>query len=422
MQVFKFGGASVKDADAVRNVGNILKMHDGQSILVVISAMGKTTNNLEELATSYVAQDGRTKEIFNDVKKFHDRITNELIGNSMDHFYEVDNLFVELECLLDTPPSEGEYDFYYDQIVAFGELISTRITSHYLNTVGISARWLDSRNFIMTSDDHRRGKVDWEITTDLISKRVKLLASRQIVVTQGFIGRSKNLGTVTLGREGSDYSAAIFAYGLDAESVTIWKDVDGVMNGDPKKIQDTTLLKKISFKEAIELAYYGATVIHPKTIQPLRRKGIPLFVRSFVDTNKEGTEVQAFNGSNVIEVPCYIFKANQVLMSLRTRDFSFIVEDNLSSIFSIFARHNIQISLMQNSAISFRVCATVEDRILKNVVAELEEIFDLKIQKNLELKTIFNFDLEKSANDYASGKKILMEQRTERVLQLVLED
>lgn len=422
MLVFKFGGASVKDAAAVRNVGNILKEYSGQAILVVISAMGKTTNQLELLAASYVSQDRESGRIFSEIKSFHNRITDELIGGSLEHFYEVDNLFVELECLLDTPPTEGEFDFYYDQIVSFGELISSRIVSHYLNTAGLSTRWLDARNFIMTSDDHRRGRVDWEITTELISKRIKSLVTKQLVVTQGFIGRSKNLGTVTLGREGSDYSAAIFAYGLDADSVTIWKDVEGVMNADPKRVSDTVLLKKISFKEAIELAYYGASVIHPKTIQPLRRKSIPLHVRSFVDINNEGTEVHAFNGANVIEVPCYIFKENQTLISLGTRDFSFIVEDNLSKIFSVLASHHVQISLMQNSAISFRICATLEDRTLEKVVDELSQTFEVKVSKDLTLQTIFNFDPGQQPQSYANGKKILLEQRTERVLQLVMED
>lgn len=420
MLVFKFGGASVKDAEAVRNVGNILRTYSDRSVLVVISAMGKTTNNMERLVDSYFNQDGKSHDIFEEVKSFHENITNELIGETDDQFYEVDNLFVELECMLDTPPEVANYDFYYDQIVSFGELISTRIVSHYLNTRGISTRWLDARNFIMTSDDHRRGRVDWDLTTDLINKRVRSLVSRQIVVTQGFIGRSKNLGTVTLGREGSDYSAAIFAYGLDAESVTIWKDVEGVMNADPKKIKDTTLLKTISFKEAIELAYYGASVIHPKTIQPLRRKGIPLQVRSFVDTDASGTEVNEFEGGKVIKVPCYIFKENQTVISLGSRDFSFIVEDHLSKIFGILAEHKVQISLMQNSAISFKVCATVEDRVLERLKEAFEEEFEVRVYKDLTLKTIFNFDANLKASDYAEGRNVRMEQRTDRVLQLVL--
>ena len=283
MRVFKFGGASVKNSGAVRNVAKVLKMHSGEPTLVVISAMGKTTNMLESLVAAFCSSSKKTKSIFNEIKSFHQDIINELIEEEHD-YYEVDNLFIELECIIDQPAEQDiSYDKFYDRIVPFGELISTKIVSIYLSKIDYPCRWVDARNFVITNNKHRSAKVKWNVSNPLIANNLKPLLERQSIITQGFIGKNELLETTTLGREGSDYSAAIFAFALDADSVTIWKDVDGVMNADPKRFDKTSLLRQLSYNEAIELAYYGASVIHPKTIQPLKSKGIPLYVKSFLN-------------------------------------------------------------------------------------------------------------------------------------------
>lgn len=289
MRVFKFGGASVKDSEAVKNVASVLQDYGQGPLLVVISAMGKITNKLEELVDAYYFSKDSKKKIFAEIKSFHQQITDSLIKDEND-YYEVDNLLIELECIIEKRRDESStYDMEYDKIVPFGELISTKIVSTYLNKFGVKNRWIDARNFVITSSKHRSSSVLWEESVPLIQNSLKPLAERQPIITQGFIGRDINHKNTTLGREGSDYSAAIFAFGLDAESVTIWKDVEGIMNADPKQFAEAQLIPKVSYNEAIELAYYGASVIHPKTIQPLKNKAIPLFVKSFVDPSLPGT-------------------------------------------------------------------------------------------------------------------------------------
>jgi len=420
IKVFKFGGASVKDAQAVANVANILRKHNTDEVLVVISAMGKTTNLLEELTLAYINNLPERFEIMNKVKAFHHAITKELIGESAVQFYEVDNLLIELECMIETQPDYKEYDKIYDQIVPFGELISTRIISHYLNLQGLTSRWVDARNFIITNQDYRRAMVKWEATADLIETKLKPLVKRQIVITQGFIGKNEQHLSTTLGREGSDYSASIFAFGLNAESVTIWKDVPGVMNADPKRIDDATMLPNISFLEAIELAYYGATVIHPKTIQPIKSKNIPLFVKSFINPEANGTTISN-EADEVITKPCYIFKDNQVLISLISKDLSFIIEDNLSNIFSLLSAHKTQVNLMQNSAISFSFCANYEERNFDKLIQDFERDYTIEIIKELQLITIFNYKSEQNAlNKVLNGRDVILEQLSSKVIQLVV--
>lgn len=420
MLVFKFGGASVKDADAVQNVSRILERYKNDSVLVVISAMGKTTNLMERLVESYMS-DIDTTPVLDELKQFHRDIINNLMGDKASSFYEVENLFIELECTLDTDLRKNGYDFVYDQIVPYGELISTRIVSQYLNQNGSTSRWLDARNFVVTSSDHRRGRIDWDTTQNLISKRAKKLIEKQLTITQGFIGRTSENTTSTLGREGSDYTAAIFAYCLDADSVTIWKDVPGVMNADPKRLNETKLLPDISFKEAIELAYYGASVIHPKTIQPLMRKAIPLYVRSFVDESAPGTTVQDHGLNEVIKVPCYIFKDDQIMISLASKDFAFIVEDNLSHIFSALATAGIQINLMQNTAISFAICANNDPRRIAEFKSIIGDDYHMEVTEKLQLLTVFNPIENNGLSDITSGKNKLLEHRTKNALQLILQ-
>jgi aspartate kinase len=420
MLVFKFGGASVKEAEAVRNVASIIDGFKGQKLFVIVSAMGKTTNKLEELLHAYLNNEP-TSPILDEVKSFHHSITDELIDDKNSYFYEVENLLIELECVLDTPPRDDEYDYYYDKIVSYGELLSTRIISHYLNTVGQTCRWMDARNFIITSNEHRKGRVDWNSTSDLIKRRVKPILEKQIVVSQGFIGRSQSNQTVTLGREGSDYSAAIFAYGLDAESVTIWKDVQGFMNADPKRVAATKLIPEMKFKEAIELAYYGASVVHPKTIQPLRRKSIPLYIRSFHDIDAPSTIVSDFEEKSKIETACYIYKENQAHISLSTKDFSFVVEDNLSNIFAILAKYNCQVNMMQNSAISFRFCTNYNAYNFDSMIEELKQQYHVQFDLNMQLLTIYNQQSDELSHELLNGQNVVMEQHSEKVVQYVLE-
>lgn len=421
IKVFKFGGASVKDASAVANVGDILSRYSGEELLVVISAMGKTTNLLEKLVDAYVREDKSRFEIFEEVSQFHHNITNELIGDTKSPYYEVDNLLIELSCLIETSPDNKDYDMIYDQIVSFGELISTRIISHYLNTRGIINRWVDARNFIMTSSDFRRARIQWAVTEEIIQTKLQPLVKKQLVITQGFIGKSESHLTTTLGREGSDYSASIFAYGLNADSVTIWKDVPGVMNADPKRIGDAVILPEVSFLEAIELAYYGATVLHPKTIQPIKSKGIPLYVRSFVKPEDKGTIIKDSDRKALIDKPCYIFKDNQTLISLSSKDFSFIIEDNLSHIFSLLAEFGIQVNLMQNSAISFSFCANEDARQMDKLLDVLKQNYEIEVSNNLQLITIFKYKSEENALEKVlNGRKVILEQLSAEVIQLVV--
>jgi len=418
MKVFKFGGASVKDADAVRNVARVLNQYKNDQLLIVVSAMGKTTNALEKLAVAYDRfEKEEMQAIYKDIKSFHDAIIADLLTNSPSHAYDdIENLFIELECMLETYP-EHDRDTTYDQIVSYGEIISTRIVSAYLNEAGIKNRWMDARNFISTDSTYREGKVDWQTTQTMIERKLKPIVQKQIVVTQGFIGQSREHLTTTLGREGSDYSAAIFAFGLNAESVTIWKDVAGVMNADPKKIPDAVKLDALSYTHAIEMAYYGATVIHPKTIQPLKSKNIPLYVKSFINPDAPGTVVN--NQVNEERIPVIISKTNQVLISISSRDFSFIVEDNLSKIFSLFAEHQVKINLMQNSAISFSVCVDDSGEKIERLKNDLNIEFNVRSNEALEMYTVMYYD-DATLKKLLQGRELLLEQRTRNTIQMVV--
>ncbi|TNE81812.1 MAG: aspartate kinase [Bacteroidetes bacterium] len=420
MKVFKFGGASVKNAEAVKNVAHILKHFVGEPLLVVVSAMGKTTNALERLTEAYVTKDEKQKQdILIEIKRFHDEVISGLLSGKGSHTYDdIDNLFIELECLLETPV-EGNYDYNYDQIVSFGEVFSTRIVSTYLKEAGISNRWIDARNFIQTDGTYREGRVDWNTTADIISKKLKPIALKQLIVTQGFIAQSPDKQTVTLGREGSDYSAAIFAYGLDAESVSIWKDVSGVMNADPKRLQKAVKVDGLNYNTAIELAYYGATVIHPKTIQPLKSKNIPLYVRSFLNINEKGTEVSTSQKEDT-SLPFYIFKDQQTLISLSTRDFSFIIENHLKEIFTILNEYGFRVNLMQNSAISFSFVVNDKPQKMQALIDRLSEDFQVAVVHNCQMLTVRNPE-KAQLSELISGKTVAMEQRGSNVWQLVLE-
>lgn len=411
MKIFKFGGASVKDADSVKNVAEVLRSQGFEKCLLVVSAMGKTTNALENVVEKYFSKENYQEEIAN-IKQNHIEIAKGLFDNQHIVFSEIALFFDDIESFLRRNKSPN-YNFVYDQVVGCGELISSKILSEYLNEQGFNNQWLDARDFIKTDNTYREGIVNWEETENNIST----LNKEQSFITQGFIGSDENNFSVTLGREGSDYSAAIFAYSLNAEAMTIWKDVPGVMTGDPRKFQDVELLSNISYEEAIEMAYYGASVIHPKTLQPLKQKNIPFYVKSFVEPEKAGTKVGISDENQQIE--SYILKENQVLMRISTKNFSFIAEEHLSLIFSLLAKYNIKISLMQNSAISLALCLEDKYNMVDDFNADLSKNFNTEIIKNVSLFTIRNAQMDNIGRFY-EGKVVLLEQNAKNTLQMVI--
>lgn len=421
MKVFKFGGASVKDAAGVRNVAKVLSHFPDDDVLIVVSAMGKTTNALEEIVRDHTA--GRTADFasrdkLEALRKAHVDITHDLDLNDIRASANLAMEFDVLSSYLNRKPLDHR-DADYDQIVSFGELWSTRIVSAYLEQAGITNTWIDARDIVRTDASFRAARVDWQASEHLAAQRLKpLLKVRPArIVTQGFIGCTAEGLTTTLGREGSDFSAAIFAYLLDAESVTIWKDVPGMFNADPKKFADTRLLEHISYKEAIELSYFGASVIHPRTLQPLQRKNIPLYVRSFVDLAAPGSTISEATDHDTL-IPSFIHKPGQVLLSITPRDLSFVVEENLSGIFGVFARHGVRINMMQNSAVAFTVCADNDDRV-KPLVMELRRDYEVKWNEGLELLTVRHPD-EATLQRLTAGREILLEQRSRTTARFVL--
>ncbi|WHF53009.1 aspartate kinase [Chryseobacterium gotjawalense] len=411
MNVFKFGGASVKDAQSVKNVALVLETQGFESCLLVVSAMGKTTNALEKVVENYFSKTDYQAEI-EKVKQNHLLISQDLFAENHPVFAEISVFFGDIESFLRRNKSPN-YNFVYDQVVSCGELISSKILSEYLNDIQFKNTWCDARDFIKTDNNYREGNVNWQET----EQKMKSLNQQNCYVTQGFIGSDDNNFTVTLGREGSDYSAAIFAYCLDAEAMTIWKDVPGVMTGDPRKFADVSLLDHISYEDAIEMAYYGASVIHPKTLQPLKQKNIPFYVKSFLEPKNPGTKVGASEERSQKE--SFILKENQHLMRIATRDFSFIAEEHLSQIFSLLAKYKIKISLMQNSAISLDLCLEDLYLTIEEVDEELQKLFNTEIIKNVSLYTIRNANLEQ-LNKFYQDKKIMLEQISQKTIQVVI--
>ena len=411
MKIFKFGGASVKDADSVKNVLRVLSIQGFERCLIVVSAMGKTTNALERVVEFYFNKSDYQQEIAK-IKEEHIQIAKGLFDENHHVFGEIKLFFDDIESFLRRNKSPN-YNFVYDQVVTCGEMISSKILSVYLSDNEMSNQWLDARDFIKTDTNYREGLVNWEET----EKNISQLDKTKTYVTQGFIGSDENNFTVSLGREGSDYSAAIFAYCLDAKDMTIWKDVPGVMTGDPRKFENVELLSNISYEEAIEMAYYGASVIHPKTLQPLKQKSIPFFVKSFINPEKAGTKIGISTENQLLE--SYILKENQVLMRISTRDFSFIAEDHISFIFRELAKRNIKVSLMQNSAISLALCLEDKFNNVDELEAELEQDFNTDIVENVSLFTIRNARLENLDKLY-EGKNVLLEQITKTTVQMII--
>lgn len=417
MRIFKFGGASVKDGAGVRNVYEVLRKVGFDDVLLVVSAMGKTTNALELVVKDYFEKSASLQSSIQEVKKYHNEILLDLFEDEKNGVFQaISDLFSELDYFLGHNKSPN-YNFVYDQIVSFGELFSSTILSHYMNYCGLKTTWLDVRGYVKTDATYRDAEVDWETTQQNISKLGK---KKNLLVTQGFLGSDPNGFTTTLGREGSDYTAAIFAYCLNAESVTIWKDVPGVLNADPRYFENATLLNQISYREAIELAFYGASVIHPKTLQPLQKKEIPLFVKSFLKPELPGTSVS--KGADLEPyLPCFIVKKNQLLMSLSSIDFSFIMEENISEIFALLHQFKIKVSLIQNSAISFSVC--IDDKFgnfqeLRNV---LSKKFKVAYNENVSLYTIRHFD-DQAAKIVEDNRVVLLKQISRETMQIITKD
>ena len=416
MKIFKFGGASVKDAAGVKNLVSVLEKVGYKDTLVVVSAMGKSTNALEEIIEQYFQDKTKTPAALLPLKEYHLQIVNDLFQEQKAEVVAVvHELFEELHTFLKSNKSP-DYSFVYDQVVSFGELLSTTIIHYFLLNQGMDSFWLDARNCIKTDDYYRAANLNWELTQSNIKSQI---GTASLVITQGFIGSNSNNFTTTLGREGSDYSAAIFGYSLNAESVTIWKDVPGVLNGDPREFQNTQLLHQISYREAIELAFYGASVIHPKTLQPLQRKEIPLFVKSFENPLESGTSVSKGKTLDP-HIPCYIVKKDQVLIRLSSIDFSFIVEENISYIFGLLHEYQMPVELIQNSAISFSVCVNNKYKRLQELIMVLRSRFNVDVTEGVDLFTIRRFDTKASQFINQKGKQVLLEQRTSETAQFVI--
>ena len=410
MKVYKFGGASVKDANGVRNVFSILKEDKNDDKVIVISAMGKITNMLEDVVNDYV--NGKSPSL-DDVKNYHFSIIKELFPENHSIYDEVNNLFVEIEWAIEDAPT-STYDYEYDQIVSVGELLSTKIMSAFLSLQGYENSWIDARDIIRTDNTFRNARLDWELTTELIHK---FISPKGIYITQGFIGCTSENFTTTLGREGSDFTAAILSFVLESDEVVIWKDVDGMLNADPRYFDDAQLLHQLSFSEAIELAYFGAKVIHPKTIQPLKEKNIPLRVKSFIKPENEGTII--FEDAEMRPfLPSYIIKENQILISISAKDLSFIVEDHLSHIFALFSKYGLRINVMQSTAVSFSACTDNDIQKVPALIKELESGYLVKYIDGLTLCTIRHYS-DNDISRVSAGKSLLLEQKSNETAQFV---
>ena len=420
MKVFKFGGASISTAERIRNAGKILDRYHSDQLVVVISAMGKTTNALEQVVEAFFA--GNTEQalaLFKTIKSDHISLFKELDDNGKVNDEVLNDFFTEVEWLLHDKPVQS-YDYYYDQIVCIGEILSSFIVSHYLNQNGVKNKWIDVRDIIRTDDNFRDAKIDWTITSSKVNETIKpLFQQTDIIITQGFIGATDENESTTLGREGSDYTAAVFANLLDAECQTIWKDVKGVMNADPKQYDKAEWIKELNYREVIEMAYYGAQVIHPKTIKPLQNKGIPLFVRSFIDHESEGTIIH----DKKIETlpPIIVYKHDQVLLQLNSKDFSFVGEGLTAELYRIFEKLKFRPNLTQNAAISLLCVVDNNSQKIEAFSHAASSYFDVTVRKDLTLLTIRHCD-DDLLSTLSKGRKIFLKQETPETVQVLLEN
>lgn len=420
MKVFKFGGASVRDADNIKNVSTIIQRFGSDKLLVVISAMGKMTNALEKVIESYYENGNDAGEqSLDEVKQYHANEVIALLESEEEMLAELMAIFETASIHLQKS-DHSNYDQDYDQTVSCGELASTKIVCHYLNQQGMKASWLDAREVILTDTTHREGNVDWKQTQINIQDKVnKLFEASDIVITQGFIGRSTSGLTTTLGREGSDYTASIFSFCLDAESMSIWKDVPGILTGDPRRFENLTKIDRLSYKEAIEMTYYGAKVIHPKTIKPIQNKSIPLFVRSFINPDGDGTMI-----SDEVELnypPVIVVEDKQALIHFSTKDFSFVAEHHLSRLFDLFTKHRIKVNMMRNTAISFTICTHEDLQKLNALKEDLADEFKVVVDRGQELITVRHFN-QQVVDELKKGKIVLFEERLSNTIQMVVKD
>ena len=420
VEVYKFGGASVKDANAIRNVSKILKASTHRPLVIVISAMGKTTNGLEAIIKAHYEDQGVLPGLVMALRAYHEEVALELLGDDANGLLtDLHDLWVELGWILEEEP-HPQYNYHYDQIIVFGELASTKIVSAFLHKEDITHEWLDARSIIKTDSAYREARILWDLTQDATNTLLKTsLAKSGMVITQGFIGSTVYNESTTLGREGSDYTAAVLAYALNATAVTIWKDVPGIMTADPKKIPSATLLEEISYSEAIEMTYYGAKVIHPKTIKPLQNKNIPLYVRPFDHPEKHGTKISTIGGQNL--PPIIVVEPNQVLFRISTKDFSFVAEDNLKEIFTCIADLRIKVNSMRNTAISFMVCITNDASKISQLTNSLQDKYDITSFDNIELVTVRHADQPTLAM-LKQGKEILFEETYGKTDQFIIKN
>lgn len=420
-KIYKFGGASVKDADGIRNLQHILSLHNGEEkLVVVISAMGKTTNLMEQILDAWYYNKEELPQLCQTLKINHYQVAYDLGGNSAEIIAQLNRFFDKLMQILSEGHSDN-YDFDYDRIVSFGEYLSTTIISVFLNQMGVHNHWVDACKIIRTDNTYREGRVNWEVTSQEVKKQVETIEqtdnSKPIIITQGFIaGTSEKLRT-TLGREGSDYTAAIIAYSLDAKDVTIWKDVPGLLNADPKLFPDAVKLDAIPYREAIELSYYGASVIHPKTLKPLRDKQIPLYVKSFFQPEEPGSIIKMMKEQT--KIPSFIVKKDQILLTIFPKDFSFIAEENLTEIFQSFTECRIKINLMQSSALSFSVCIDNKPQRFQSLKSLLSKSYNIKYNDKVELITIRHYNKE-SIKKVLQNRTPILEQKSRTTLQLII--
>jgi aspartate kinase len=408
IKVFKFGGASLKDIENIKNVAAILKKYEKESLVIVVSAIGKTTNALEEVVASYFAQDGKAFDILTQIRQNHEALMGNLFEKNDDVYAHVNDTFVEVEWILEDEPHDA-YDYIYDQIVSVGEMVSSKIVAAYLNKVGLKTTWLDARDVLKTDETWRESVLDWQATIANAQSIVKpMLAQGGFVMTQGFIGSTKDNNTTTLGREGSDYSAAIFSHCLDAAGMYIWKDVLGVYSGDPRAFKNVKKLDKIGYDEAVEMTYYGATVVHPRTIQPLMAKGIPLNVRSFVEHDAPGTIISA-DTEGVVYPPIFMAERNQVFLKFSTKDYTFIVENHIRDMFEIFTQYHIFVNLLQNSGAYFFVSITHAPDREEALLRDLRAIFNVEVTHNLDLFTV-RHPTKEAVEELKVGKKVVFEK------------
>ena len=412
IKVLKFGGASIKDSKRIENVFSIIEKYKSQKTIIVFSAIANITNLLEELVELYINRDSNIKNKFSEIQKIHFDIIDNLFVKNDTVYDKITNIFNEIADILYSKPHKN-FSFNYDQIVSKGELLSSTILSDYLNLKKINNQMLDSRDFIKTDSKFQNAKIDWSLT----KKKIKQKINNFPIVTQGFVGSDLSNNPTTLGREGSDYTAAIIANILDVDEVIIWKDVDGVLNADPRYFDSSELIKELSFSEAIELAFYGAKIIHPKTIQPLQQKNIQLSVRSFLNIENSGTIINNSEHNNII--PLYIVKENQVLISISDNNLSFIIEEHLSWIFLVLTKHDVSLNLMQNSAVSFSICVDNIKHKIPSLIEDLSKKFTVFYNEKVELFTIRHYDTQ-SIEKVIKNKQILLQQKSRNTVQFIV--